>query len=292
MSYAYSMRDAYIANAMGYENSLAHVDWKNHKYISKVFKNGQWVYNYGKQAVDKYVTGASAKSRAMNASQKAAQAQKSGNKITANQYGTISRNATAEYNKSLAGRMSQAKRSLNISIANLKTSANTTLTKGKSYFSDLKSRLTTSLSAARSNPVITKASNWIDKYITGATAKKMAQTMANKASDYAKAGKAQEAKISSGLAGTYRDSYNNSLAGRMRSAGKAVKTTYGRASDSVSGAVGAARNAYDTYQTRRQFDADAAERERKRATYSTRNQKSGGSASSKRINNRAIRTAY
>lgn len=33
-------------------HSLKGTAWKNHKYISKIWKNGKWIYNYGKGSGD------------------------------------------------------------------------------------------------------------------------------------------------------------------------------------------------------------------------------------------------
>lgn len=159
MSYAYSMRDAYMANTMGNGPYLEHLDWSKHKYISKMFKNGKWIYKYASDFVDKNITGASAKARATNFNQKAMKSRQEGNNMMARRHSDNAHRAMDQYNSSLAGRLNQTVRSVKNSSA---------YKIGKSFLSNLSDRLNTTISNARTyaSAQITKAKDWISGKIS------------------------------------------------------------------------------------------------------------------------------
>lgn len=159
MAYAYSMRDAYMANTMGNGPYLEHLDWSKHKYISKVFKNGKWIYKYANSWVDKNITGASAKARAANFNQKAMNSRQEGNNMMARRHSDNAHRAMDQYNSSLAGRLNQTVRSVKNSSA-YKT--------GKSFLSNLSDRMNTTISNARTmhQEYIAKAKDWISGKIS------------------------------------------------------------------------------------------------------------------------------
>lgn len=159
MAYAYSMKDAYMANTMGNGPYLEHLDWSKHKYISKVFKNGKWIYKYANNWVDKNITGASAKARVANFNQKAMNSRQEGNNMMAKRHSDNAHRAMEQYNSSLAGRLNQTVRSVKNSSA-YKT--------GKSFLSNLSDRMNTTISNARTyaSAQITKAKDWISGKIS------------------------------------------------------------------------------------------------------------------------------
>lgn len=294
MSTAYTMRDAYMANAMGNGAYLEHANWKNHKYINKIFKNGKWLYDYGKGFVDKKITGASAKER-MERGYASAQKWHNEGRLGAahNARETAGRNR-AEYNKSLFGAVSNARRSLNHTINSLKRDAAGSISKGKSFLSDMKSKLTTTLSNARTMAAtrINSAKDWIDRNITGASAKARMERNNELIQTHTKAGN----RTAVNLAKKYRDEaladYNKSLAGKLSGAGRKASNTASTAYDSVSSAANKAyrnvtagsRNKSYAQAARSEQDARFREeqqmREYKRRKQVNGRKKTGGSGSS------------
>ncbi|MBQ0088980.1 MAG: hypothetical protein KBT27_06580 [Prevotellaceae bacterium] len=148
MAYAYSMRDAYMANTMGNGPYLEHLDWKKHKYLSKIFKNGKWQYIYNDTKGQLHGAMTTAKGYAKLTGEKVGNAYTSAKgKLNVAQGHARQWYDTTRNNVGM--KLIGAKKWANASISTLKSKAGATISSGKSYINNKMAALGSTLSSVK-----------------------------------------------------------------------------------------------------------------------------------------------
>ncbi|MBQ0088979.1 MAG: hypothetical protein KBT27_06575 [Prevotellaceae bacterium] len=207
-----------MANTMGNGPYLEHLDWSKHKYLSKIFKNGKWQYIYPSngalsKGIDKYITGSTAKKQ-MNFAKAMMKYESDPNMI--NTHKKVADAAEKEYQKSLAGKGTKA-------ISAIKSSS--AYSAGKRFLSSI-SNISLSSIRTSANALLKKASGWIDRNITGATSKRLANQYREDSRRAAERGDHASASTKANQAAALESAYNRSLFGRAATIGNKIGSAY------------------------------------------------------------------